>query len=522
MKRSRKVVPIKTKYEILKAIEAGEKRMALSQKYGVAVNTISDWWKRKDRIYNDYLSGEVSTSKMKKRICKYERVDKALFTYFEQSRAQNVPLSGPLLREKADQYAKSMHGNEASISLSWFERWKVRHGVVCKKVSGEDKAVDAVVVSSWQETTLPTLLSKYSLKDIYNADEFGLFFAALPNVSLHLKGQRCSGGKFSKNRITGLVCSNAEGDKMPLLIIGKSKVPRCFKHVKSLPCTYRNQTKAWMNSDIFEAWVKTIDAKMKSAKRKILLLVDNCRAHPIISDLEAVELVFLPKNTTAKLQPMDMGVIRSLKAYYRTLLVRKVLECLDAGNSAPKISVLDAMFMATSAWKSVTSQTIINCFRKAGISNASRISAVNDADDPFAALSDSLVALGEHGSELMPQDSTIDGFIDFDANVEVTHTEVMTDAEILQSVSDSIEVEDEEGDGDIADLVCEPTTPVKPSKSDISAAFQTLERLSMFFDEGEKDTFLQNINNARSVYECDLLKQRVQLTIDNFFKAPEV
>ena len=132
-------------------------------------------------IYN-YLSGEVSTSKMKKRTCKYEKVDKALFTYFEQLRAKNIPLSGPLLREKADQYAKSLHGSEASISLSWFERWKVRHGVVCKKVAGEDKSVEPSVVSSWQETTLPTLLSKYSPKGIYNADEFGLFFAALPSV----------------------------------------------------------------------------------------------------------------------------------------------------------------------------------------------------------------------------------------------------------------------------------------------------------------------------------------------------
>ena len=176
------------------------------------------------------------------------------------------------------------------------------------------------------------------------------------------------------------------------------------------------------------------------------------------------------------------------------------------------------MFMATSAWKGVTDETIRNCFRKAGISNASQTIALNDEDDPFAALSDSLVALSEHSSELMPQESSIDGFIDFDANLEVTHTELMTDDEILKSVSDSIEIEDE----DIIDLVWEPTIPVKPSKSDISAAFQTLENLSLFFNEDEKDQFLQSMNDARDVYERDVLQHRVQSTIDSFLKAPEV
>ena len=66
---------------------------------------------------------------------------------------------------------------------------------------------------------------------------------------MHLKGERCSGGKYSKNRLTGLVCGNAVGEKLPLLVIGKSKKPRCFKDVSTLPCQYTNQKKSWMNSN---------------------------------------------------------------------------------------------------------------------------------------------------------------------------------------------------------------------------------------------------------------------------------
>ena len=69
-----------------------------------------------------------------------------------------------------------------------------------------------------------------------------------------------------------------------------------------------------MNSEIFTSWVKHLDRTMIAKGRKIALIVDNCPAHPYVEGLEAVELVFLPPNTTSKLQPMDQGVIRALKA----------------------------------------------------------------------------------------------------------------------------------------------------------------------------------------------------------------
>jgi hypothetical protein len=36
------------------------------------------------------------------------------------------------------------------------------------------------------------LISSYELKNIYNADETGLFFRALPTKSLAVKGEKCT------------------------------------------------------------------------------------------------------------------------------------------------------------------------------------------------------------------------------------------------------------------------------------------------------------------------------------------
>ena len=46
-----------------------------------------------------------------------------------------------------------------------------------------------------EKTTLPAILARYQLKDIFNADEFGLFYEALPLKSLHFRGKRCSSRK---------------------------------------------------------------------------------------------------------------------------------------------------------------------------------------------------------------------------------------------------------------------------------------------------------------------------------------
>ena len=224
------------------------------------------------------------------------------------------------------------------------------------------------MVASWFETTLPTILSNYKLENIFNADEFGLFYQCLPNKTFHLKSEKCSGGKNSKIRITGLAAANAVGDKLPMFVIGKSKTPRCFKNVTSLPCRYRSQKKSWMDSAIFEEWTRELDAMFQKQDRKIVLIIDNCPAHPAVADLSNVKLIFLPPNTTSVSQPMDQGVIKCLKAFYRRRLVNIMIQRLEKGLDLPKISILRALQILVASWDKVTKKTIVNCFRKAKIS----------------------------------------------------------------------------------------------------------------------------------------------------------
>ena len=141
------------------------------------------------------------------------------------------------------------------------------------------------MIATWYETSLLTLLSQYKLKDIYSADKFGIFYQCLPNITFHLKSNKCSSGKYNKIIITGLAVANVVTDKLPMFVIGKSQDPQFCKNVRSLPCRYWSQRESWMNSAWFEEWIHELDGKFLRENRKIALIIDNCPAHPTIGKL---------------------------------------------------------------------------------------------------------------------------------------------------------------------------------------------------------------------------------------------
>ena len=86
----------------------------------------------------------------------------------------------------------------------------------------------------------------------------------------------------------------------------------------------------------------------------LTLIIDNRTAHPHVENLEWVELIFLPPNTTSHTQPMDQGIIQALKVKYGSLAVRKRIFALEKKKPIPKFSILSLMYILKRAWDAIS------------------------------------------------------------------------------------------------------------------------------------------------------------------------
>ena len=90
---------------------------------------------------------------------------------------------------------------------------------------------------------------------------------------------------------------------------------------------------------------------------------------------------------------MDQGVIRSLKTFYRHLMIKRYITSIDGGRSPTKVKMLEAMAWLNAVWEFVSPITLVNCFRKIGISSESQEGSQSDDDDAFKLLAAQLEEL---------------------------------------------------------------------------------------------------------------------------------
>nr|KAG5700829.1 hypothetical protein BaRGS_024215 [Batillaria attramentaria] len=132
---------------------------------------------------------------------------------------------------------------------------------------------------------------------------------------------------------------------------------------------------------LFLEWV---NKRMKAQNRKVLMILDNCTAHPHV-ELGNMELLFLPKNTMSHLQPLDAGIIQAVKLLYRKSLLRRVAyaigECGSVSELSKDVDLFEAIVWLKSAWDLLKESTIRKCFAHCGISsNESSADGENDAE----------------------------------------------------------------------------------------------------------------------------------------------
>ncbi|UYV78676.1 hypothetical protein LAZ67_16002345 [Cordylochernes scorpioides] len=130
-----------------------------------------------------------------------------------------------VLKSKFSNYAIS------DPSGGWLSRYRARHNLKNKKVVGEALSADEDAANRFKDDFHKLMTDeKYEQFQIYNADETGVYWKSLPDNSQVKNANSASGHKQSKDRLSVLLCANADAShKNVLAVVGKSKRPRQSK-----------------------------------------------------------------------------------------------------------------------------------------------------------------------------------------------------------------------------------------------------------------------------------------------------
>ena len=271
-------------------------------------------------------------------------------------------------------------------SSGWYhrcvrERWDYRYNVK----HGEADSADIEAAKKFVPNITQFILDHFDGPEfVYNVDECALYYKKLLEccVDTSDKKKQMKGFKQYTTRVTLLVGGNAAGDKLKPFVIGSSQMPHALRGVDrdTMPCYYQSSKKSWMTGDLMWKWFMDCFIKEMEARHGddflVLLTLDNCTAHPPeMADYDPrVILCFLPKNTTALIQPMDQGIIRNFKLKMHSKIYKDLIKHIDTtpiveGGENPMVqfyrslNVYDCIKYAGAAWfDEVKESTMVNCW----------------------------------------------------------------------------------------------------------------------------------------------------------------
>ena len=153
-----------------------------------------------------------------------KKIDELVFGWFTQQCVKQIPMSGPILQEKARQIDEQLVYSSETFKASndgWFEKFRNRHTILLRTMNGKSASLDISTMEEWAQR-LSMIFAGFNENDVFNADETGLVYRATFDRSLVLSKEECKSGKKNKERLTVFLSSNLSWTKkLKLVVIGK-------------------------------------------------------------------------------------------------------------------------------------------------------------------------------------------------------------------------------------------------------------------------------------------------------------
>lgn len=126
----RKMKSIDSKYEAIMAVEKGEKsKSQIARDFSVPANTLWMWLKNKESIIEAHQ--QFNPKRKNTRTGSFHDVEAATLKWFKAARDQNIPISGPILVTKAEEFAGKLDQTDLKASKRMVRKLQIptRHHI---------------------------------------------------------------------------------------------------------------------------------------------------------------------------------------------------------------------------------------------------------------------------------------------------------------------------------------------------------------------------------------------------------
>lgn len=361
-----------------------------ARKYGINSVQIRRWKKVLDKLSPEELRKHGNKSIYRApspAVLKDADLYPHLVQFFENERSADRPVNSTTLLYEAIRFKPDLALSFGALRQRMY-RFLIRENLVTRRRTHEaqrTRSSGEVERDFVEQVNGHIAMARLPPQAVVNIDETNADFDQPSKTTLSRRGERTIriASTGSSSRCTVLLGVALDGSKLPPFIVFKGKrsgriirevTQRASENGYPADCVYSVQDKAWIDEELMLEWIRRVWAPWVQSKnlQQSYLIMDSFKAHLVGSVADALGDVgttaeFIVGGYTSSLQVLDIGINKPFKGYMQQNF-DEFMRMRSSRSSKP--TRVDVAKWISSAWRSITVQTILNTWRHIGISSS--------------------------------------------------------------------------------------------------------------------------------------------------------
>ncbi|XP_068621835.1 tigger transposable element-derived protein 4-like isoform X2 [Battus philenor] len=328
--------------------------------YNLTPDVVNEIWEERDKYKLPKRAGKKYLNSL---------LETRLIEWFNGQRAKHVQMSGKMLQDIAETFAKESGFVAFNGSKKWLDRFKTKYKISLRGTPSKRDYTNIASGCKWKnlffKETWCDMRLGFDDEDIYTGDEVGLYYNPSKGRIRKMSGRKFIQGHV-KDRLSIFICANMTGsDKKRLVVCGtEDPLMHTQRDPDTLPVTYIRHAQAHFTTQMFEEYVKYWNRELQTLNRKAILILDRATIHSKLV-LSNLKLVFVPWKASSRLIPIRNGIFNRFRDEFRRLfLLEKSMNAVRGVDR--NVTCLEALYMLEKAWDRLPAHLINDSFRVAG------------------------------------------------------------------------------------------------------------------------------------------------------------